>query len=262
MALDDFLKRFYTKVFVGIYPCRDIVHAAALYLSPGGEQTDVRHSFAVSSSQTELYRFVQEAVDRSPLNYIAILADDESCGALPTCSLSKAKTMVPAVAESKTVCIEEEWMNYIGEEALYGLLQRFSDAEPDALYSPFALLHAFYGETMAGAHAVYLFLTAEAMSLAVVKERHLRFADRFAYGGGAMVPAMVEGVVDALEAYYGKPCCRGEFVEAVYIADGVGVGELLGKSLEEVLLLETEVRQADPALLAARACMKEAGYAV
>lgn len=262
MALADLVERFYAKVFIGVYCQSDIVQVAVIHVSAGGERSERQHAFSVAQLSEEVVDFVQDAVDKTPYNYIALLSDDRSCGALPTCSLSKAKEMAPAVAQSRIVCIEEEWMNYIGEEALYRLLQRFSDLEPDAVYPPFSLMHAFYAQTMAGAHAVYLFLTSEAMSLAVVKERHLRFAEHFPYAEGAMVPTMAAQIIEALETYYGKPCCRGEFVEAVYIADGAGVGELLGKALDELLLLDTQVATVDPAMLAAETCMKERRHGV
>jgi uncharacterized protein (DUF433 family) len=103
-------------------------------------------------------------------------------------------------------------------------------------------------------------VTPEAMSMAVVKERHLRFAEQFPHEQGALVPAMVEKIVTTLETYYGKSCCRGEFIESVHIVDSAGVGQMLAKVLEEVLLVEAESQEVDAALLCAQTCMKEHGY--
>lgn len=261
MGLSDLFARFYAKVFIGIYARRDVLQIGVVALGSSGEVEQREQAFAGGLSE-DVVAFLQEQVALSPYNYIAIVTDSGECGALPTCSLSKAKEMAPVVGRSKNVCITEEWMNYCDEETVYGLLERFKALSPDALYSPFALMHAFFEEQMAGDHALYLLLTPEAMSLAVVKERHLRFAEQFRGESGPIVPAWLEKIVVALETYYGKPCCRGEFIESVRIVDGAGVGTLLAKVLEETLLVETQLHECDTALLCAQTCMKEHGYAL
>jgi hypothetical protein len=261
MGLSDFFARFYKKVFIGVYGRQDVLQIGVVVLGSGGEVEQQRHAFAGGLNE-EVLTFLQEQVSSSPYNYIAVVTDSGACGALPTCSLSKAKELAPAVGGSRTVCIEEEWMNYCDEEVAYSVVERYAALSPDALYSPFALMHAFFEAQMAGAHALYLLLTPEAVSLAVVKERHLRFAELFRGEEGLFVPALLEKIVIALETYYGKPCCRGEFIESVRIADGAGVGNLLAKALEETLLVETELHEADTALLCAQTCMKEYGYAL
>jgi len=259
MALSDFFARFYNKVFIGLYAQRDLLRVGVVTLSSQGE-VGIEHRAFASGLGEEVMSFLQEKVALSPYNYIAVVTDSGRCGALPTCSLSKAKELDPAVGRSKTVCVDEEWMNYCEEEVLVAIQERYASLSPDAVYSPFALLHAFFEAPMAGNHAVYLLLTPEAMSLAVVKERHLRFAEQFRFTTGALVPMMVEQITGTLETYYGKPCCRGEFVESVHIVDGAGTGALLAKALEEVLLIETELLEVDTALLCAQTCMKENGY--
>jgi len=261
MGLNDFFARFYTKVFIGIYGRRDLLQIGVVTLAGNGEAQEHRHAFP-GGLNDEVIAYLQEQVALSPYNYIAVVTDSGACGALPTCSLSKAKEMVPAVGRSRTVCIGEEWMNYCDEETVYGLLERYKVLSPDAVYSPFALMHAFFEQEMAGAHALYLLLTPEAMSLAVVKESHLRFAEQFRSEKGPLVPALLDKIVGALETYYGKPCCRGEFIESVRIVDGAGVGDLLARVLEETLLIETQLHEADTALLCARTCLKEYGYAL
>lgn len=259
MALSDLFARFYTKVFIGLYARGSVVHIGVVALDRDGQVELLSRVFS-DGLKGEGLSFLQAQVQRSPFNYIALLTDAAECGAVPTCSLSKAKEMKPAVNGSRTRCIDDEWMNYCDEEAVVTLQERFAFLQPDALYSPFALLHAFFETPMAGNHAVYLLITPEAMSMAVVKERHLRFAEQFTHTDGALVPTMVERIVHTLETYYGKPCCRGEFIESVHIVDSAGVGEMLAKSLEEVLLVEAEAQEVDVALLCAQTCMKENGY--
>ena len=261
MGLNDFLARFYTKVFIGIYARRDVLQVGVVTLAGNGETEQRQHAFA-GGLNDEVTAYLQEQIALSPYNYIAVVTDSGDCGALPTCSLSKAKEMAPAVSHSRTVCIEEEWMNYCEEEAVYRLLEHYKALSPDAVYSPFALMHAFFEEAMAGGHTLYLLLTPEAMSMAVVKERHLRFAEQFRCETGPIVPALLDKILAALEIYYGKPCCRGEFIESVRIADGAGIGSLLAKVLEETLLIETQLHEADTALLCAQTCMKEYGFAL
>lgn len=261
MALSEFFSRFYTKVFVGVYAQREMLHIGIVEQSRGGELA-LRHKAFEGGMCDEVTAFVQEAIAKTPYNYIAVASDAQGCGAVPTCSVSKAKEMAPAVAQSKTVCIAEEWMNYCDEAALVERFERYTALAPDAFYSPFALMHAFFETTMAGEHAVYIVLTPEAMSLAVVKERHLRFAEHYRCTEEPMVPALVTRIVSALEGYYGKPCCRGEFIEAVHVVDGFGSGEALAKALEEALLVETSLQEVGVALLCAETIMKESGYAI
>ena len=261
MGLSDLFARFYDKVFIGVYGRRDVLQIGVVTLGSGGKVEQRQQAFADGLNE-EAVAFLQAQAALSPYNYVAVVTDSGECGALPTCSLSKAKEMAPAVSRSKNVCIAEEWMNYCDEETVYGLLERYKTLSPDALYSPFALMHAFFEEQMAGEHALYLLLTPEAMSLAVVKERHLRFAEQFRSGAGPMVPAFLEKIVASLETYYGKPCCRGEFIESVRIVDGGGIGGLLAKTLEETLMIEVELHECDTALLCAQTCLKENGYAL
>ncbi len=259
MALSDLFGRFYAKVFIGLYTRDTIMHIGVVTLGRDGQvQMEQRHF--TDGLEGEAFEYLQECADRSPFNYIALLTTSAQCGAVPTCSVSKAKELKPEIDGSKTVCIDDEWMNFCTEEAVVTLQEQFAAVQPDALYSPFALLHAFFETPMAGNHAVYLMMTPEAMSMAVVKERHLRFAEQFAHVEGALVPSMVERIVQTLETYYGKPCCRGEFIESVHIIDSAGVGEMLATMLEEVLLVEAEVQEVDAALLCAQTCMKENGY--
>lgn len=259
MALSDFVARFYSKVFIGIYESRRGVQVGVVVLARDGSQMQMEQTFA-GGLGAEGIAFIQNHISRTPYNYIALLTDGASCGAVPTCSLSKAKEMAPAVAVSETVCIDDEWMNYCGEDELQAIQRRYESVQPDALYSPFALLHALYTEAMAGAHAIYILLTPEAMSLAVVKERHLRYAEHLVYGQTEVAPMLVERIVASLETYYGKPCCRGEFVESVYIADAAGFGDRVAGALEEALLIESDLRSVETALLGARTVMKERGY--
>lgn len=259
MALSDLFARFYNKVFIGVYARENILHVGVVALGKDGQVEMTQKRFS-GGLEGEAFSFLQTEVERTPYNYVALLIDDAECGALPTCSRSKAKEMAPAVERSKTICVDDEWMNYCDESALYTLQERFAALQPDALYTPFALLHAFFETPMAGNHAVYLLLTPVAMSMAVVKERHLRFAEHFSHAQGPLVPMMVERLVQTLDTYYGKPCCRGEFIESVHIVDSAGTGAMLARSLEEVLLVEAESQEVDAALLAAQTCMKENGY--
>jgi len=259
MGLSDLFVRFYDKVFVGLYAHSDFLHVGVVRLGSDGE-TEKEHHVFMDGLNEEVMGFLQEQVALSPYNYVAVLTDSERCGALPTCSLSKAKEMAPAVGRSRTVCIDEEWMNYCDEELLYRLQEQYAPVQPDAIYSPFALLHAYFEEEMAGKHAMYLLVTPEALSMAVVKESHLRYAEQFGGSGGVIVPVMVEKIVASLEIYYGKPCCRGEFIEAVHIVDGAGVGKMLSRMLDELLLTEIHLQEANTALLCAQTCMKENGY--
>ncbi len=262
MGLSDLFRRFYRKVYVGIYREKDITHVSVLYVGKGGPSSSKTRAFGGGFPNGEAVEFVREAVETTPLNYIAVLTDAAGCGAVATCSASKAKEMFPEVAGSRTVCMDEEWMNFLDEETLTGVLERYAVLRPDALYTPFALLHFLYREAMEGAHALYLLVTPEAMSLAVVKERHLRFAEHFRCDSGARVPAMAARIVEALENYYGKPCCRGEFIETVHIADGAGVGGLLRKTLDDLLLLDSHLQTVDMAELTAELCKKETDDAI
>ncbi|WP_345970742.1 hypothetical protein WCX72_02740 [Sulfurimonas sp. HSL1-6] len=259
MALADFLARFYDKVFIGLYAHNDTLQIGVMTQTRRGE-VQVRQRVFFAGLDEEAIAFLQEAVDRTPYNYIAVLTDHERCGALPTCSLSKAKEMAPIVERSRTLCIDEEWMNYCDEEVLYGIQAGYADLAPDAIYTPFAVLHAYFESTMAGAHALYVLITPGGMSLAVVKESHLRFAEQYRCDGNGSAAPMVEKITTTLDTYYGKPCCRGEFVEAVYILDATGSGEELAAALEETLLVEAQNRMVDAAALCAQTCMKENGY--
>lgn len=261
MALSEFFSRFYTKVFVGVYAHHATLHIGIVEQSRGGALALRQKAFDGGMGDAVI-AFIQEAIAKTPYNYIAVVTDAPGCGAVPTCAVSKAKEMVPGVAQSKTVCIAEEWMNYCDEAALVARFEHYSALSPDAFYSPFALMHAFFETTMAGEHAVYIVLTPEAMSLAVVKERHLRFAEHDRCTEEPMVAALVSRTVTALEGYYGKPCCRGEFIEAVHIVDGAGRGEALAQALEEALLVETSIREVGVALLCAETIMKESGYGI
>jgi len=260
MARGDLFARFYTKVFIGLYEEGETLHVGVVTLTNRGEAKLEQRLFA--GGLEEAFAFIREQVESTPYNYIALLTDNAECGALPTCSLSKAKEMAPVVARSKTVCVDEEWMNYCDEEVLYGLRERYTDLSPDAIYTPFALMHAFFEATMRGAHALYLLVTPEAMSMVVVKERHLRFALRHACKTVSSVSMMVERVTASLDEYYGRPCCRGEFIEAAFVIDGAGTGEALAEALEAVLLVETQTNEVDAALLCAQTCMRENGYAI
>ena len=261
MLLADLLTRMYRKVFVGIYAKEETIFVAVIVLARNGSIEQLQETFGDDFSERGI-SFIQQYVALSPYNYIAILTDASSSGAVSTCSPSKAEEMIGQIEMYQTVCIEEGWMNYGLKEQLHDVEKRFAAVHADAIFSPFALLHCVFEQTMSEGHGVYVLLTLGAMSIAVVKERRLRFAQHFVCESDQRVALLIQRSAASLEAYYERPCCEGEFVEAVHIADGAGLGAEVAEAFEAVLLVEAQLQSIEPALLCARTLAKENGYAL
>lgn len=261
MSFADLLARLYRKVFVGIYAKENRVSVGVVLLARDGSVVERQQTFE-NDFEEQGIAFIQSYVAQSPYNYIAILSDAASCGAISTCVAAKAEELIGQVEMYQTVCIDDNWMNYCQKEQLHTLEERFGTVEPDAIFSPFALLHCLFEQTMAEGHGVYVLLTPGAMSIAVVKERQLRFAQHFVCETEERVPMLIQRSAASLEAYYERPCCHGEFVESVYIADGAGLGAEVAAAFEGVLLVEAQLQSIEPSVLCARALAKENGYGV
>lgn len=260
MKRADWFSRFYVKCFIGIAIGDDVMEVHTRLVKAGGGVESRTETFDAGEITESLVGYLEEDVQRTPYNYIALFDDSISCGAVPTCLESKAIELAPAVERSRTTCIAEEWMDYADEEELYLLEQRFGVLSPDAFYTPFALIYNLFAADMVQEHALYLFKTPRTLALAVVRQGHLRMADTLHnIGYETDEAAWVRG---AVEAYYGKPCCRGEFIESGYFADASGLQSVLGETVGEMLLIDMNMREVSAAEAAAMTCAEEAGYGV
>lgn len=253
------LDRFYTKSFIGISQNDGILEIGVLRFKSVSEMHEQVRRFDADLDDESVESFLQSSVASTPLNYIAVLGEEE-VGALPTCSVSKAIQMDERVEHSRTVCVADEWMDFMDETVLDGLQTRFAELEPDAIYTPFSLLHASYDYRMQEDHAAYLLISSNALSLAVVKERSLRFASFLPFEDAPDIAFIVDHISETLSEYYGRPCCRGEFIEAVVVVDSAGLGDDLTLALEAMLLVAVERDAIPSVLLAARTCARELGY--
>lgn len=256
--MGHFLDRIYSKCFVGIAQRDGELEIGVLRFKNADQLHEELQRFA-RDDESKIVGFLNDHVGSTPLNYIALLGE-KGVGSLPTCSVSKAVSMDPRVEHSRRICIDDEWMDYMDEEALYALRETCSGLAPDAIYSPFSLLHACYDYRMQDDHAAYLLISQNGMSLAVVKQRTLRFAMYFTLEKRTPVMKIVRHVSEAVTKYYGQPCCRGEFIEAVVVADSADLGDDLPLALEASLLVPVEHDTIPASLLAARTCAKELGY--
>lgn len=258
MKRADWFSRFYTKCFIGIAVGEEGLEVHTRLVKSGGNVEARDHYFEGGEISEELVSYLEADVQRTPYNYIALFDDAISSGAVPTCLESKAIELAPAVESSRTTCIDEEWMDYADEEELYGLERRFESLKPDAFYTPFSLIHTLFAADMVTEHALYLLKTPRALALAVVKNGHLRLADLLHNVGPETDEA--EWIKGVIESYYGKPCCRGEFIESAFFADASGAGSHLGETVETLLFVDVLSKEVSAAEAAAMTCAKEAGY--
>jgi len=260
MKRADWFSRFYVKCFIGIAVEEAGLDVHTRLVKAGGGVESRHQYFEGNEISDALVNYLEAEVRQTPYNYIALFDDAIASGSVPTCIQSKAVEMVPAVESARVTCIDDEWMDYADEDELYGLERRFEALKPDAFYTPFALIHTLFAADMMREHALYLLRTSGALALAVVKQGHLRMADmlhnldEYTDEGG-----WVKGSV---ESYYGKPCCRGEFIEAVYVADATGEGAALEAAVSELLFVEVFRREVSVAEATALTCAKEAGYGI
>lgn len=250
------LSSFYVKCFIGIYVDGGTIYVSVLRFKNHSDIELEESSFIFDESLESLVAYLQKFHDLTPYCYTSLLNTDLRQGALSTCILSKAMLNNRSVGNSRTICIDEEWMNYLDEEAYATMIERFKNIAPDMIYIPFSLIHLIFKEKMSSAHSIYILYLKDSASLVIAKESSLRAAKQFDVNSGDLSLQ----IADMLNKYYSRPCCQGEFIEHVYIADASDSAEQLRASLSKLLLVDATLIDVLPAQLCAIAGAKELGY--
>ncbi len=250
------LSRLYTKHFIGLYVDHGTIHVSVLSFKNPSEISVEESSFIATTPPSGLVEYLQKFHDSTPYCYTSLLNTLTDQGSVATCTLSKAIELDERVRESKTVCIDDEWMNYITQESYAKTVESFSAIEPDMLFSPFSLIHLMFREYVGEKHTVFTLLLNESATVVIAKNRSIRAAKQFNLADGDLSSQI--GFM--LGKYYDRPCCRGEFVESVYIADAGTMASSLAESLEKLLLVEVTTIEVLPAQLCAILGAKELGY--
>lgn len=180
MKLSRLIKSLYQRIFIGIVVQRSSVKVCVQAHKNGKIVQEVSESFEISDAtpSSEVNNFIKHYTEESPINYVAVLNDISSQGAVPTCSMHEAERFND-MSSCVTLCNNDKWMAYAEKSELNTLQKRFDETGLDFIFSPFFILSTFFADKTEGKTVLLVLVQKDGLSLSIFSEGRLLFAKHF-----------------------------------------------------------------------------------
>ena len=180
MKLSRLIKSLYQQIFIGIVVQNTSVKVCVQSHKNGKIIQDISETFEISDAtpSSEVNNFIKHHMEESPINYVAILNDVTSQGAIPTCSIHEAERFND-MSSCVTLCNNEKWMAYAEKSELNVLQRRFDETGLDFIFSPFFILSRFFADKTDGKTVLLVLVQKDGLSLSVFSDDTLLFAKHF-----------------------------------------------------------------------------------
>lgn len=232
------LESLLPKLFITLVPSNAGVYLYAELCKNG--KVKKRFDMQVAETMEQLANKIKIFERECSVSYIALLETEASQGVLPECRESE---LVDSSSVEK-ICIDHNrWGCYIAKDDLFDRQRSYKSIGLDFLFSPFALLHAFYQENMIEHDGLYLLVMEGSVFGMVFKNGQLLFGEqRRVEGESSLLNAYVDAIQSIIKAFYDVKADDTMFIENIYIADAHGFEEQLEERLEAVLFTSVEKR--------------------
>jgi hypothetical protein len=173
------LERLFQKIFVSIVPVVDgheILTVA--YKNKKILYKDKRH-FEGNEPSNAMNRYIQEAIDPSPIYYISTINMQPHQGAHAGC-LNSGKTQHSDDTKVSEVCRNKKWTLYASLDDLHALTYEYHTVGLDFIFSPFSILEHTFADKINDTFALYAFSMPGLFSIAVFDGGTLEYAHHYA----------------------------------------------------------------------------------
>lgn len=172
------LERLFEKIFVSIVPVEDGHEVLTVALKNKKVLYKEQRHFEGSEASRAMNRYIQEAVDVSPLYYISTINTQAHQGAHAGCSNNK-KTQHSDDTRVSEVCRNKKWTLYASFDDLHSLSYEYNTVGLDFIFSPFSILEHSFADKIKETFALYAFSMPGLFTIAIFDNGILEYAHHY-----------------------------------------------------------------------------------
>lgn len=185
------LERLFQKIFVSIVPVVDGHEVLTVALKKNKVIYKEKRHFEGVEPSNAMNRYIQEAIDPSPIYYISTINTQPHQGAHSGCA-NKGKTQHSDETKVSEVCRNKNWTLYASLDDLHELTYAYHTVGLDFIFSPFSILEHTFGDKMHETFALYAFSMPGLFSVAIFEGNKLEYAHHYSDKKSAVQEDVVE----------------------------------------------------------------------
>jgi len=174
------LERLFQKIFVSIVPDDQGHEVLTVALKNKKILYKERRHFEGSEPSSSMNRYIQEAIDPSPIYYISTMNAYPHQGAYEGC-LTKGKTQHNDDTQVRELCRDKKWTFYASLDDLHSLTYKYSTVGVDFIFSPFSILEYAFADKIKDGFALYAFSMQNLFTIAIFDAGILEYAHHYSY---------------------------------------------------------------------------------
>lgn len=174
------LERLFQTIFVSIVPVEDGHEVLTVALKNKKVLYKEQRHFERSESSSAMNRYIQEAIDPSPLYYISTINTQIHQGAHQGCS-GNGKTQHSDDTRVSEVCRNKKWTLYASLDDLHSIMYDYKSVGLDFIFSPFSILEYSFADKIKDTFALYAFSMPGLFAVAIFDGGILEYAHYYAH---------------------------------------------------------------------------------
>lgn len=172
------LERLFQKIFVSIVHVEDGHEVLTVALKNKKVLYKEQRHFEGDEPSRLMNRYIQEAVDVSPIYYISTLNTQAHQGAHAGCANNK-KTQHSDDTRVSEVCRNKKWTLYASFDDLHSLTYEYNAIGLDFIFSPFSILEHSFADKIKETFALYAFSMPGLFTIAIFDNGTLEYAHHY-----------------------------------------------------------------------------------
>ncbi|MDP3267332.1 MAG: hypothetical protein Q8M39_10950 [Sulfuricurvum sp.] len=174
------LERLFQKIFVSILPVEDGHEVLIVALKNKKVLYKEQRHFEGSEPSRAMNRYIEEAVDASPIYYISTINTQAHQGAHVGCS-NNGKTQHSDDTRVSEVCRNKKWTLYASLDDLHSLTYEYHTVGLDFIFSPFSVLEYSFVDKIKDTFALYAFSMPGLFTVAIFDSGRLEYAHHYSH---------------------------------------------------------------------------------
>lgn len=174
------LERLFQKIFVSIVPVINGYEVLIVALKNKKILYKERRHFEGSEPSGAMNRYIQEAIDASPIYYISTINTQSHQGAYAGC-LGKGRTQHSDATSVSELCRNKKWTFYASLDELHSLMYEYHTVGLDFIFSPFSILESCFADKINDTFALYAFSMPGLFTIAIFEGGTLEYAHHYSH---------------------------------------------------------------------------------
>jgi len=173
--INKFLETLYSKVFINIIVDNSHTTVYIEVCSKNNIVDTIEKTFKTTGINTKVYEFVKLYAKESPFNYISVLDNSPSQGAIPT-SKSSEMGIYTDIDSTKTISLND-WSVYSSEYDLNSIVNEYESIGVDFIFSPFLIMSRFFKDKINNTLSMFILIESNYLSMAIFDNSHLLYGE-------------------------------------------------------------------------------------